>query len=36
LYLQGIKLKADLSGENANFFSREHQANRLADLLDEI
>jgi hypothetical protein len=36
LYLKGIKLNADLSGENAKFFSREHQANRLADLLDEI
>jgi len=36
LFTKGIKIKADLSGENANFFSREHQANRLADLLDEI
>lgn len=36
LYQQGLKIKADLSGENAQFFSREHQANRLADLLDEI
>lgn len=36
LFLQGIKIKADLSGENAHFYSREHQANRLADLLDEI
>lgn len=36
LFEKGIKLKADLSGENAHFFSREHQANRLADLLDEI
>ena len=36
LFTKGIKIKADLSGEHANFFSREHQANRLADLLDEI
>jgi glycosyltransferase involved in cell wall biosynthesis len=36
LYSKGIKIKADLSGDNARFFSREHQANRLADLLDEI
>jgi glycosyltransferase involved in cell wall biosynthesis len=36
LFQQGIKIKADLSGENAHFFSREHQANRIADLLDEI
>jgi glycosyltransferase involved in cell wall biosynthesis len=36
LFQKGIKIKADLSGENAHFFSREHQANRLADLLDEI
>ena len=35
-YKQGIKLKADLSGENAMFFSREHQAKRLSDLLDAI
>ena len=36
LFQKGIKIKADLSGENAHFFSREHQANRLADLLDVI
>lgn len=36
LYLNGIKIKADLTGDNAYFFSREHQANRMADLLDEI
>jgi glycosyltransferase involved in cell wall biosynthesis len=36
LFSKGIKIKADLSGDNAKFFSREHQANRLADLLDEI
>jgi hypothetical protein len=36
LFLKGIKIKADLTGDNAYFFSREHQANRLADLLDEI
>jgi glycosyltransferase involved in cell wall biosynthesis len=35
-FLKGKKIKADLSGENANFFSREHQAGRLAQLLDEI
>jgi hypothetical protein len=36
LYTKGIKIKADLSGENARFFSREYQAGRLAELLDEI
>jgi len=36
LFEQGIKLKADLTGEKAMFFSREHQAKRMAELLDEI
>lgn len=36
MFLKGEKIKADLTGDNAYFFSREHQANRLADLLNEI
>jgi glycosyltransferase involved in cell wall biosynthesis len=36
LYKQGIKLKANLTGEKAMFFSREHQAKRMAELLDSI
>jgi glycosyltransferase involved in cell wall biosynthesis len=35
-FLKGEKLKADLTGDNAMFFSREHQAKRLAELLDSI
>ena len=36
LYLQGKRMTSALSPENAYFFSREHQAKRLADLLDVI
>ncbi len=36
LYTIGIKLKTDLSAENVYFFSREHQAKRLADLLNTL
>jgi len=35
-YEQGIKLQADLRGDKALFFSRKHQAKRLAELLDAI
>lgn len=35
-HLKGQRLRADLSGDNAYFFSRENQASRMAQLLNSI
>ncbi len=35
-HLSGNRMRTDLSGENAYFFSRENQAGRMAGILDNI